>query len=403
MYRIMYPVFVGAASATASQARSASARRVQEPAASSDFRSAWSVLTHLTGLLWRTCPNPTRRVAPTGTGLSRACSLLVRRVVAHSRITDLTEPNQFSRLVAPGELPSRGCRTIASAGYAECCCGPQWFDGPSSCRACYCACSVQWRESWPALSWSMFALGSPWDPRRPEPRPQIARRNWGRQIGNSRSGGREPCRRSHGDQRRPAGPIHLLWARGAQQACLPGGPTGVILFHSCPSAVSISSVPFLLQPHSTLCLDRRLLPRPIPNWPVVLGLLTSCVVRPCFSRHSVIPSSRDVCSPFAALKLPLPAFRIPYATQSCKPFSRSQLAGFGRVSASCVAPNGGVRVRLRLFGAVPELRLHDGSQEPLQRARLREVPALAGGLSAARDQPPRNQTAPVRTGALRGS
>ncbi len=305
MYRIMYPVFVGAASATASQARSASARRVQEPAASSDFRSAWSVLTHLTGLLWRTCPNPTRRVAPTGTGLSRACSLLVRRVVAHSRITDLTEPNQFSRLVAPGELPSRGCRTIASAGYAECCCGPQWFDGPSSCRACYCACSVQWRESWPALSWSMFALGSPWDPRRPEPRPQIARRNWGRQIGNSRSGGREPCRRSHGDQRRPAGPIHLLWARGAQQACLPGGPTGVILFHSCPSAVSISSVPFpsstsldtLPRQETAATPDPQLARRP---WTSHV-LCCSTVLLPPF-RHPVIPRRlQSICCSEAAV------------------------------------------------------------------------------------------------------
>ena len=166
------------------------------------------------------------------------------------------------------------------------------------CRLCM-QCAVARVVARP--SWSMFALGSPWDPRRREPRPQIARRNWDRQIGNSRSG-REPCRRSHGDQRRPAGPIHLLWdpasivSRAGPLALfcfLPAHP----LFRSLPS-------PSLLQPHSTLCLDRRLLPRPIPNWPVVLGLLTSCVVRPCFSRpfrHSVIPRRlRPICYPEAA-------------------------------------------------------------------------------------------------------
>ncbi len=278
----MYPILVSAASATTSQARSASSRAGRKLWDSGTERLVGAHSSHGPPVLWRTSPTPLGGWLPQEQGYPALVSSLVRRVVAHSR-DHRSRPNRtrLARLAPSGARgvviqDSRVCRTIASAGYAEYCCGPQWSDGESSCRACYCACSVQWRESWPAcrgacLRW--VRRGIPGDP---GPAPKSpggigAVRLEIRAAAESPVAGATKTAATSGD------PIACC---GVQQACLSGvGPQALFCFlPSHPRFRSLPS-PSLLQPHSTLCLDRRLLPRPIPNWPVVLGPLTSCVVR----------------------------------------------------------------------------------------------------------------------------
>ena len=265
------------------------------------FRSAWSVLTHLTGLLWRTSPSPTWRVAPTGTGLSRACSLLGRRRRSlQDHRSDRTEP-----VLAPsgaGESPSRGAAAsqvqdmqnaavdrsgltehrvaVRAIVHAVC-------SGASRGPPCRGAC----------LRW--VRRGIPGDPS-PAPKSPggigVVRLEIRAAAAESPVAG---ATETSGDQRDP------FTCCGTQQACLPGGPTGVILFPPCPSAVSISSVPFpsstsldtLPRQETAATPDPQLARRP---WTSHV-LCCSTVLLPPF-RHPVIPRRlQSICCSEAAV------------------------------------------------------------------------------------------------------
>jgi hypothetical protein len=193
------------------------------------------------------------------------------------------------------------------------------------------------------------SLISPWNPSRAGTHRTTA--VVGGQAGNSRSG------------RKAQPPERSRAVSGQASLFLPAAPQAVFCF--LPSHPSLPSVFPSSSTSLDNCLDRRL-PRPNPpNWPVIRQ-----PSRLVLFAHPLNPSG-PIPDLYHSPKLDFPSTSKPSSlhphvpntqTPTCKQLPRIQLVNFGSI-LQAISLRQSLASTIRLFGAVPELELHDGCQE----------------------------------------